>query len=103
MLLNFLVALWAAIAVTIYWLDYVRGPQRFRIKKPSRSTTFFTKPPTYWRPLDRKPFNCEACLPVWLFAVFFHAAIYKCNHVAFIAVACTAGIVTPMLLKQIRK
>lgn len=84
MLLKILIAFWASIAVTLYWLEYLRGPARFK-----------------W--FNRKPFNCEACLPVWLFAVFFHLAIYTCNHVAFIACAFTAGIVTPMILKLIRR
>ena len=85
MLADILVFTWSAIAVTVYWLDYARIPAKIR-----------------W--LDRKPFNCEACFPVWLFAVFYVSAIYGGRDIIMlIGSGFTAGIVTPLLLKLIRK
>lgn len=82
---EFVVAIWAAIAVSIYWIEYVRGPQRIS-----------------W--LNRKPFNCEACLPFWLFAIFYAIAIYGYGAACgLIAAACTAGIITPIIIRLICK
>lgn len=82
----------AAIAVTIYWIEFTRLYLTIWINGK--------------QPFNRKPFNCEACLPFWLFAAFLPIAIY--TYIAtmillVLAMACTAGIVAPLILKQIRK
>lgn len=81
---NLLIAMWAAIAFTIYWIDVFRGP----VKIPA---------------LNFKPINCEACLPVWLTLAFYAASLYFCNIVSLIAGAFTAAILTTLILKHIRK
>lgn len=103
MITNFLVALWAAVAVTLYSVEFARLHLLLRIRKPGHRGGRQNGVNAFWYPLNRKPFNCEACLPVWLFAVFFHLAIYGCSYVAFVACAFTAGILTPMILKLIRR
>ena len=79
-----IISIWASAAMSIYWLDFMRGPVKFK-----------------W--MDFKPINCESCLPVWLFAVFYFIAIYSWDTVAFIAGAFTAAILTYLALKFIRK
>lgn len=78
------ISLWASISLTIFWIDFMRGPQRFRL-------------------LNFKPINCETCLPVWLFAAFYIVGLYSCNIVAVIAGAFTSAILTYLILKLIRK
>ena len=81
---NIIIAVWASAAFTIYWLEFFRGPKLFPI-------------------FDRKPFNCECCLSVWMFAAFAVLYHYQPAAVAYIAAAFTTGIITPLLLKAIRK
>lgn len=83
--MNIFLSAWAAIAFTIYWIDFARIPAKINA-------------------LNRKPFNCEACLPIWAFAVFLVLAIYVCQYIpATIGAACTAGIITPIIIKKISK
>lgn len=83
MITDVLLTLWASLALTIYLIEFVRWHR-------------------LWPVFDRKPFNCEVCLPVWLFAVLLPTAIYPCPYPLYIAAAATAGIVTPLLIKLIR-
>lgn len=82
---NFLIVFWAAVSAAIYLIEFVRWHKHIP-------------------PINRKPFNCEACLPVWLIAVFLLFAIYMGPlPVIGIAVMSTAGILTPLLIKLIQK
>lgn len=81
---NIIIAAWASAAFTIYWLDFFRGPKKFPF-------------------LDFKPINCECCLSVWMFALSYIASCYHLQAVAIVAAAFSTGIITPLLLKAIRK
>lgn len=76
--------MWASVAFTIYWLDYFRGPA----KLPA---------------LDFKPLNCEACLPVWMFAAFATVDVLLPGIIGYLAAGLTCGIITPIILKWISK
>lgn len=82
--MGMLISMWAAVAFTIYWLEYFRGPHKF----PA---------------LDFKPLNCECCLSVWSFVVFAIIELHLPGIIQYIAAAFTCGIVAPTLLKLIRK
>lgn len=88
MLIPILVSMWAAIAFAMYFIEFTH---LHRVKIRGR------------QPFNRKPFSCETCLPFWLVAVFLPIATYGCAWVAAFAAACTAGILTPIILKAIRK
>lgn len=79
-----LIPAWASIATTVYWIEYLRAPFKFK-----------------WT--NFKPLNCEACLSVWLFAIFVGLSRYYCMVILYIALAFTVGIVTPLIIKLIRK
>lgn len=81
---NILLSMWAAMALTIYWIEFMRGPDKF----PH---------------LNLKPLNCEVCLPVWLFAAFYPITVYFCTISVLIAAAFTCPIITLFVLKLLRK
>jgi hypothetical protein len=107
--------IWAAVAFTLYFIEFARMPKRVQFNKTAILFIYEclrgkgnTNPEreVIVQPLDRKPFNCETCLPVWLYAVFYILAIYLRDGLAivlFVAASCTAGIITPFILKAIRK
>jgi hypothetical protein len=104
----FLIALWAAVATAVFLIEFARWHVILRIRKPGKAGKIEGllkgSDRRYYYPLNRKPFNCEACLPVWLVAVFLPFAIYKCTLIiSGVALAFTAGIVTPIVIKQIHK
>lgn len=105
MIIPGIVALWAAVVTSIYLLEYVQYHRKIMIRKPGKAgrQMIGTKDgtnPQYWYPFNRKPFNCEPCLPFWLFAVFLPTAIYQCEAVAILAAACSAGIITEQIIKR---
>lgn len=89
MISSCLISIWATVAMAVYSLEFARLHLVIRIHGR--------------QPLNRKPFNCEACLPVWLFAATLPVAIYNSYLVAALASACTAGILSPIIIKMIRK
>lgn len=92
MITPFIISLWAAIAFTIYFQEYARLHLKIRVRG--------------CQPFNRKPFNCETCLPFWLTAVFLLFAIYvraSLQAIAALALACTAGIITERLISYLRK
>jgi hypothetical protein len=87
-----LICIWAAVTAAVYSIEFAR--LHLRIGWAG------------YHPFNRKPFNCEVCLPWWLFAVFFPVAIYHWIGLAavlFVGGACTAGIIAPIFVKLIRK
>lgn len=50
-------ALIASVMFCLWWIECARMPSRIKI---------FGR-----KPLNRKPFNCEYCLPVYLTPIFF--------------------------------
>lgn len=82
---------WAAVAVTVWWLEFTRLHLKLRIGR--------------FQPFNRKPFNCAPCLPVWLFAAFLAFAIYqgRVELVCYVGTAATTGIIAPIMIKKIRQ
>jgi hypothetical protein len=92
MIIPFLISAWAAVSFSLYFQEFTRLYTKIRILG--------------WQPFNRKPFNCEACLPFWLVAAFLPFAIYVHYGVptlAALATGCSAGIITALITKKVSK
>lgn len=83
---HLIIAAVAAILFTIYFIEIAKIPYKVAVWK--------------WFPLNRKPFTCQFCLPVWLTLLFL---LLSNNVLILISCCAAAGIITPLLINFIRR